>query len=226
MPLEADRAWPALIEGLINFPSGGCSRRLLSAIWPFVFWWEPPLPVWGPLSAPCSGPWARRAPSWGLDSRGLLPWLLCQVLCPRSSSFFRFQAYPELWAFLPRSWGLAGRICMAHRNVPEAGRLSTFPFASGSSLRIFTPTTVYINKAPPQARLRKSVGDPAGFTGYRGRWRREALPRGDSPEMRWRQRRELRPGSSCNKPSVNRSSSGPNAQHLGVPVGPIVQVGT
>ena len=52
------------------------------------------------------------------------------------------------------------------------------------------------------------------------------MPRGDSPEMWWRQRRELRPGSFYNKPSMNWSSFGPNAQHLGVPVGPIVQVGT
>lgn len=54
---------------------------------------------------------------------------------PWSSSFFRFQAYPELWEFLPRPWGLASHICVAGRNVPEAGRLSTFPFASGLSLR-------------------------------------------------------------------------------------------
>lgn len=219
-----------LIEGLINFPSGGCSRCLLSAIWPFVFWWEPPLPVWGPLSAPRSGPRAWRASSWGLCSRGLLPWLLCQVPWP-PVLFLSLSGLPRALGIFTQALGPCRPHLHGRPECSRGGQAEHFPLC----LRVILEdagypsspsTTVYINKAPPQARLKKSVGDPEGFTGYRGRWGREMLPKGDSPEVRWRQRRELRPGSSYNKPSMNQSSSGPNAQHLGVPVGPIVQMGT
>lgn len=80
----------------MNFPSGGCSRCLLSAIWPFVFsWWDYPLPV---QDANCSSVWAAEhggLPAWistlgapSLAPQPLSPLAGCYVpITPHSSTF-------------------------------------------------------------------------------------------------------------------------------------------
>lgn len=96
----------------MNFPSGGCSRCLPSAIWPFAFsWWDYPLPVREPWLLLCLGFKHCVLPAW-TSTPGPLPLPLGpsaprQVQALNHSSFFGLQAHSKFLAFPFRPWGLA-----------------------------------------------------------------------------------------------------------------------
>lgn len=149
-PLGADRGRPALIEGLINFPSGGCSRCLPSAIWPFVFsWWDRPLPAWETRIAAPSAPRVLPAPSLDLLPSLSLPQgaplgPLSLVLCPRSSFHSSaLRVTPSFGCFHTGPGALPDASEGSVRMFQRWAGLNTFGGSSGSFPRtqvsIFTP---------------------------------------------------------------------------------------